>query len=146
MGQTTTRKTNDQFKIMRLGLFILLIALTSCRQINCDDPYKSYEYWAGQKAPRTLKVINGQYWQSPHFTLEYILYLQVRPTKSWWTSFIKENNFVPDTNQWTPNDDAPKWFNPPKTCLKWKTADDFQGSRLLQDTVTKECYIYLIQL
>ena len=117
-----------------------------CSSVKCDTPDESFEYWSGETVPKDLKVIEGQYWQSAHWTREYISYLKLKPTKNWWAEFIKQNSLILDTVNWNPPSDKPNWFIPPSCCIKWQTGDDFQGFRYFQDTLTSDFYIYEIQL
>ncbi len=130
----------------KILIVLLLFLVTSCGAISTDNPKESYQHWTGDTPPQDMKVIEGHYWQSGHWTREYIVYLKLQPTKTWWTEFIRQNKLIADTIQWTQPGDAPKWFTPPSDCLKWKTGDDFQGSRYLSDTLTGNYYIYEIQL
>jgi hypothetical protein len=38
---------------------------------------KCYMLWTGEKPYKDVKVIHGKYWQSVHFTREYIVYLEL---------------------------------------------------------------------
>ncbi len=132
---------------MKLFLMLLLLLVIGCRiPVNCDDAEKSYEYWAGDSPPKEIKVLHGQYWRSPHFTLEYSLYLHLRSSEIWWDALIAENSFVPDSSLWAIPADAPKWFNPSSHCKQWGDVDGFSESRLYQDTLSGDCYIYFNQL
>jgi len=133
---------------MRLLTTIIIssILLTSCSEIRTEDPIKSYEYWAGTKPPRELKVIQAKYWQSAHWTKEYILYLKLKPTEEWWSELLKQNNLVKDTGQWTIPSDSPEWFKLPNNVTSHRPGDNFCQSRFFRDNQTGECYIYDIQL
>lgn len=116
-------------------------------EVNTTDPTDAYKYWAGTKPPDNLKVLNGQYWQSAHWTREYIMYLKLKPTIEWWDEFLKQNYISVDTDEWTKPSDAPTWFTLSDNSLRYRGGDDFdQGSRYFRDTLTGECYIYEIQL
>jgi hypothetical protein len=124
----------------------ILSLLSSCYMpVNCDDAEKSYKYWAGEDPPKDLKIIHGQYKRSPHFTLEYWFYMELKPTKLWREGIINLNNFIPDTALWNPPADAPLWFTPARHCKKWKAADKFLDSYMLQDSLTGNCYIYFAE-
>ncbi len=121
--------------------------LTSCVETNTSDPINAYKYWAGTDSPEDLRVLKGQYWQSAHWTKEYILYLELKPTDDWWDEFLKQNCKSVDTDKWTKPRDAPTWFNPSSNSIRYGGCDDFdQGSRYIRDTLTGVCYIYEIQL
>src|SRR5690606_26421055 len=97
---------------MRLLTKVLLISvlLTSCSETRTDDPTDSYKHWAGTKPTNDIEVLNGQYWQSAHWTREYILYLQIKPTDKWWDEFVKQNQLQIDKENWTKPSDSPGWF------------------------------------
>jgi hypothetical protein len=125
-------------------LFLLL--LTSCSETRTEDPIDSYKYWAGTEPTDDVKVLNGQYWQSGHWTKEYILYLQIKPTDQWWDEFVKQNKLQTDNEDWIKSSDSPAWFQLTGNIEIYKHADDFNDSRYFRDKVTGECYIYEIQL
>lgn len=131
----------------------LLFVVISCLFISCSErkttnPDEVYELWIGEKPTGNINPINGNYWQSAHFTNEYILFLEIEANSKFWEVFIKQHNLIIDTFD---NDflisDKPDWFNPPKNAIKYKINDSFdQGSRYFQDTVNNKIYIYEIQL
>lgn len=133
---------------MRLLTTIILFSLllTSCSETRTDDPIDSYKYWAGTEPTGDVKVLNGQYWQSAHWTKEYILYLQIKPTDKWWDEFVKQNQLKVDNEDWVKSSDSPEWFQLTDNVEIYKPADDFNDSRYFRDKVTGECYIYEIQL
>ena len=133
---------------MRLRTTIILISvlLTSCSEIRTDDPTDSYKYWAGTKPTDDIKILNGQYWQSAHWTKEYILYLKAKPTDEWWDEFLKQNQLQIDNEDWSKSSDSPDWFQLTDNIEAYKHADDFNDSRYFRDKITGECYIYEIQL
>lgn len=120
--------------------------MTSCSEIRTDNPTDSYEYWTGTKPTDDIKVLNGQYWQSGHWTREYILYLKIRPTDKWWNEFVKQNQLQIDNKDWSKSSDSPDWFQLTDKIEVYKHADDFNDSRYFRDSVTGECFIYEIQL
>ncbi len=133
---------------MRLLTTIIIssVLLTSCSEVRTDDPIDSYKYWAGTKPPKDLEIIQAKYWQSAHWTKEYILYLKLKPTEEWWSKLVKQNNLIKDTGQWTIPTDSPEWFRPPDNVTLYRPENDFYQSRFFRDNQTGECYIYDIQL
>ncbi len=124
-----------------------LIFLTSCSEIKTTDPEQVYKYWSGLTAQTDIELLNGEYWQSAHWTREYIMFLKFRPTEKWWQKFIEQNHLQEDSDSWSKPNDAPSWFNPTDQMIMYSSGDDFdQGSRYFIDTLTKESYIYEIQL
>src|SRR5690606_6975561 len=122
---------------MRLLATIILISvfLTSCSEIRTDDPTDSYIYWAGTQPTDDIKVLNGQYWQSGHWTREYILYLQIKPTDKWWIEFVKQNQLQIDNENWTKPSDSPGWFQLRGNIDVYKHTDGFNDSRYFRDPV-----------
>lgn len=120
--------------------------MTSCSEIRTEDPIDSYKYWAGTKPPQNLEIIQAKYWQSAHWTKEYILYLKLMPTEEWWSELVKQNNLIKDTGQWTVPTDSPEWFRLPDNVTLYRPENDFYQSRFFLDNQTGECYIYDIQL
>ena len=131
------------FSITLLSVFML----ESCVEINTSDAHEAFINWAGTKPNNEIKLLNGQYWQSSHWTKEYIVYLKFNATDKWWNDFLKENSISKDKENWTIPNDAPKWFNPHKNYIRYGGGDDFdQGSRYFQDTISGAYYVYEIQL
>ena len=132
---------------MRLTTTILiLVLLTSCSEIRTDDPTDSYKYWARTNPTNDIKVLKGQYWQSGHWTKEYVLYLQIKPTKQWWEEFVKQNQLQIVNENWNKPSGSPDWFQLTDKIEVYKHADDFNDSRYFRDSLTGECFIYEIQL
>jgi hypothetical protein len=129
-----------------LSSFILIFTLIGCSEINTNDPKKAYKHWAGAYPPKDLNVLNGQYWESAHWTKEYIMFLKLKPTKEWWDEFLKQNDISVDKSEWTAPSDAPNWFNPTKNSIRYDRGDHFNQSRYFRDTLTGVCFIYEIQL
>lgn len=138
----------DMTILKRLLMLLLTIFMfMGCSEENSNDAHQTYKYWAGIKPPDDLELMEGKYWQSAHWTKEYIMYLKFKPTKIWWEEFLKQNNFSENTDQWIEPSDAPSWFKPSVSSIIYGTKDSFdQGSRYFRDKVTGVCYIYEIQL
>jgi len=132
-------------KLLLFGT-VAVVCFTSCREKTTSDPIESYKNWAGELPPKNVKVIHGKYWQSAHWSKEYILYLELQAPSSWIAQFIEQNSLVkaPD-NPGFPSD-APGWFNPGKDfrILKQKGFD--QGSVYYEDTLAGKVFIYEVQL
>jgi hypothetical protein len=128
-------------------LMLTISGLTSCTETKTSNAKDTYKYWAGTDASSDIELIDGQYWQSSHWTKEYIMYLKFKPTKVWWDEFLKQNSISADKDGWTIPSDAPTWFKPSDNSVRYGGGDDFdQGSRYFIDTTTSICYIYEIQL
>ena len=128
-------------------VIITLFFLTGCSEVKTTDPQEVYKYWAGSEAPENLQLMNGQYWESSHWSREYIMYLKMRPTTNWEKEFINQNRLQVDKENWYKPSDTPTWFNPIENSVMYRSGDDFdQGSRYFKDTITGDFYIYEIQL
>lgn len=134
-------------KIKILISILTILSLSSCSEINTTNPVETYKYWSGTDTPSNLELLNGQYWQSSHWTREYIMYLKLKPSDKWWNEFIRQNQISADNGDWIMPSDAPTWFNPSENSIRFGGNSDFdQGSRYFKDTLTGVCYIYEIQL
>ena len=136
---------------MRISISILLTCIfwVGCTEVNTDDPQESFKYWSGQKPSKDIHVINGKYWQSAHWSLEYKVYLEIAENKNWWRKFKKDNNLIIDSIEINENDfwEKPQWFNPPKKSIKYKENSDFdQGTRYFEGSISKKIFVYEIQL
>jgi hypothetical protein len=137
-----------QKSLKNINLIIIsLILLASCSEIKTDNAVETYKYWTGTDPTKDIGLINGQYWQSSHWTKEYIMYLKIKPTDQWLDSFLKQNQLVIDKRNWTKPDDAPSWFKPSDNSVRYSDGKDFdQGTRYICDSTYRICYIYEIQL
>ena len=127
--------------------FLTIFLVISCSEIKTTDPKETYKYWAGTNPSADIEIFNGQYWRSAHWTLEYIMYLKFKPTEIWWNEFLKQNNIVEDKYEWIFPTDAPDWFSPSDSFVRYRVERSFdQGSRYFKDRETGICYIYEIQL
>jgi hypothetical protein len=75
-------------KILIISFLFLML---SCFKIETKDANESYKYWTGKDAPKEIKLIKGEYYQSPYFTLEYELFLKFESDKNWFYEFVKYN-------------------------------------------------------
>lgn len=126
-------------------IFGLLILLASC-SIKTKDAEKAFKYWSGDEPPKEIKLIKGEYYKSPHFTLEYELYLKFKSDKKWFNEFVEYNKLEIDTvkNDWAPLTELPEWFKTDSNYLMYtKDQDDkFERSRYFINPETGICYIY----
>lgn len=129
--------------------FLVLFLLTNCSEVNTNDPQKAYQYWTKSNAEVPLQIINGQYWQSAHWSHECVLYLEIADGNHWWKNFMTENNLILDSveTQQMGFQEKPHWFLPAKSSVKYKENSNFdQGSRYFFDSISNKIYIYEIQL
>lgn len=133
-------------KIILVFLFFG-VSLISCSEKNSENPDEVYLLWSGTKPTNEVKLINGKYWQSSHFTKEYKMYLELIAPKNWMSEFIKQNDLklLTSTSIDLP-DDAPVWFKV-KPGFKAFVPNGFsQGSIYFLDDNTGYMLIYEIQL
>ena len=118
----------------------------SCSEKRSTNAEECYRLWSGMKPPKEIKILNGSYWESAHFTKEYILFLELQATDEWRKLFKKENKLVPTEETWVKPANLPKWFVPTPSAKLWKLNDDYSESRYFEDTSTGKFYLYEIQL
>jgi hypothetical protein len=126
-------------------LFVLSFILASCSK-STQDPQEAFQYWTGQKAPKEIELIKGKYYQSPHFSLEYVLFLKFKSDQRFFNEYVKYNKLEIDTvgNDWSRFTDLPEWFKVDKNYLIYAKDqnDEFERSRYFINPKTGICYIY----
>ena len=90
-----------------------------------------------------MKVLNGQYWSSPHFTKEYIMYLELIGPKKLIQRFPNDNRLTISDKKVSLPKDAPSWFQPPKDYEIWLGK---QGSLYFINPTTGHAFFYEVQL
>jgi hypothetical protein len=108
---------------------------------NTTHPIEVYNLWGGE-VPKEVEVINGKYWQSAHFTKEYIMYLELKASPLWRTELIKQNNLVETKERISIPSDAPNWFKPTGSFKAFIQPEFSQGSVYLEDTASGRMFIY----
>lgn len=135
---------------LKLSIFLVsLIIFSGCIEKNTTNPKEVYSYWLKSDNDSKIKVINGQYWESSHFTYEYIIYLELKVSENWWINFSKENNLILDILPNKPifNSDFPKWFKPTSEFLKYKPKKEIdQECVYFYNPKNQSVFIYEIQL
>ncbi|PWG06908.1 hypothetical protein [Polaribacter aquimarinus] len=130
-------------KILLIGIVTLLVG---CFSTETKDAKKAYRYWSGNEPPKEIELIKGEYYQSPHFTLEYELFLKFKSDKKWFEEFVEYNGLEIDTigNDWKSWTELPKWFNPDQNYLIYAKdqSNEFERSRYLKNPETGISYIY----
>lgn len=124
---------------------LFLLIFFSCSEKNSTDAEECYRLWSGMKPPKEIKVLNGSYWQSAHFTKEYILFLEVQASDRWVKQFIKENKLIATGGDWW-GSNTPEWFKPRQSAKQWKLPDTSTDSRYFEDTITGRFFLYEVQL
>ena len=138
-------KKRLSFIITSAVILVTAFFLLGCSEQKTDDPIQSYELWSGQKPDPTVNVLNGQYWQSAHWSKEYILYLEIQPSATWRKAFLKQNNLTLGGDRDYPTE-APVWFKPSDNYRVWKSSTSDQDSRYFEDTLSGHMYLYEVQL
>lgn len=105
-----------------ISILCIAVVLSSCWATKTDDADKAFSYWARQ-SPDHKKVtpIRGQYWQSPHFTLEYVAYLQLVIEPEWKKELLELNEMYTDSTKFYRTENTPVWFLPPDSSILYKT-------------------------
>ena len=132
--------------VNKISTFFLLILLVSCFGVETKNPEKAYKYWSGSEIPKEIEIINGAYYQSPHFSLEYELFLKFKSSENWFNDFVEYNNLEIDTikHDWAGRTELPKWFKPNKNYLIYSKDqnNEFERSRYFINPSNDICYIY----
>ena len=125
-------------------IFFLLLLFSACAK-KSEDAATAFKLWSLSE-PKGIKVNHGQYWRSAHFTLEYIVYLDLKASKNWIKNFKSQNNLQLETSKKIIlPEDAPDWFEP-KIGFTTYTRKDRQGSLYFFNEETDEVLLYEIQL
>lgn len=126
---------------MYLGFLFLL---TSCFSIETKNGSEAYKYWSGTAIPDNVEVIEGEYYQSPHFTLEFEFFLKFKPTKEWHIEFINQNRMKIDILDRDAFSFAyhPTWFVPDYNFKVYSENDEFNKSRYFVNEKNGLCYLY----
>jgi len=123
-----------------------VISFASCKEKSTEDANEAYFFWSGEKPNKEIEVLHGKYWQSRHWSKEYVIYLELKASPLWRREFIKQNNLVVAKTQEVIPSDRPSWFMPDTNFLKLVPSGSNEGSVYFEDTVTGKVFIYEIQL
>jgi hypothetical protein len=137
-------------------LFIVFTFITGCAEINTSEPEEVYSHWTNGASSTGVELLKGKYWQSAHWTKEYVMYLELRPSKDWWKNYKEINGFEShridkvdvakseimkvDAPDWA---EKPDWFVPDKNC---EVYGQFGGSKYFWNPGSGILFIYEIQL
>lgn len=148
MRVTSNFKYDEKLKSLQKILLLsnLIFFLSGCSSIKTQDAEETYKYWSGNKPPKEIQLINGQYYQSPHFSLEYEMFLKFKSEPNWFQEFIKQNKLEIDTTKhdWTRWTKLPEWFKPDENYLIYAKDqnNEFDRSRYFTNPENGICYIY----
>lgn len=130
----------------KLLLLLLLSTISGCIERKTQNPIEAYTFWSGQTPSNDVKVLHGSYWQSSHWSTEYITYLHLKASPNWREEFIKRNDLIETTNIIVLPSDAPQCFKAGKHYRTWTNRQFSQGSVYYEDTLKGDFLIYEIQL
>ena len=82
--------------------------------------------------------------RSPHFTLEYELFLKLRPSEKWIVEFIRINDLHLDNQdeEWRRFASFPEWFTPHPQAYIFSKNDGFDDSRYFLESDSNTLFIY----
>jgi hypothetical protein len=131
-----------------LALLSLTLFSSSCMEKRTKDALQTYKYWSGgEEPPIDVHVAQGQYWESPHWTKEYEMYLEIFAPPYWAEELIRQNKLVRDKADYEHSSfiqGTPQWFKPNGNFELYSGSD---GSILLYwDRKEGHLLIYVIQL
>ncbi|NLN32924.1 MAG: hypothetical protein GX159_04950 [Flavobacteriaceae bacterium] len=133
---------------------LICFSLISC-EIKTHNAKKSYGYWEDGNIQKEVEILEGNYWKSPHWTYEYVVYLKLKPSKEWMNKFspyccFEEGKLIEDSvdfdiydvnsPDWLPK---PVWFHPDKNFVVF--GNEF-SNRYFWNEKDSLLYIYEIQL
>lgn len=127
-------------------LFLSAFLLTSCLEKRTSDAEEAFEYWSGMHPKSDIKILNGQYWESAHWSKEYKVYLEMQTNPEWVAAFVKQNDLKIKTSDVTKLYDSPDWFQPRSGLKAYEPSDFSQGSLYFVDKKTGYILFYEIQL
>jgi len=127
-------------------LFLSALLFSSCMEKHTSDAEEAFEYWSGMTPKSGIKILNGQYWESAHWTKEYKVYLEMQTNPEWVAAFVKQNDLKIKTSDVTKLYDSPDWFLPRSGLKVYEPSDFSQGSLYFVDEKTGYILFYEIQL
>ncbi|WP_268846608.1 hypothetical protein [Flavobacterium aestivum] len=127
---------------------LLFFCLVSCGTETKEtyDPKEAFELWSYEDVPDDIKVINGQFWKSSHWTEEYITYLKFKASDEWIDNFIETNDLETATGDFSLPNDAPNWFTPKVGQKAYVEKEHSEGSIYFVDEKSGEVLLYEIQM
>ncbi|HEU4496785.1 MAG TPA: hypothetical protein VFR70_07010 [Flavobacterium sp.] len=124
-----------------------IFLLASCFEKRTSAGEEAYEYWTGTEPENDIKILNGRYWQSSHWTKEYELYLEMQTSPKLVQEFIRQNKLkVKTSTELNLPDNAPNWFKPRIGLKVYEPSGFSQGSIYFVDEKTGYIMFYEIQL
>jgi len=112
-----------------IAAFLLTFLVSGCMEKTSENPDEVYKYWAGRQPGNDVKIIHGKYWESAHWTKEYIMFMELKASKEWIEVYVKQNNLVLDDVADSLTNDSPEWFKPTKDFMVFRQKDKASNSR-----------------
>lgn len=110
------------------------------------SPHTCFNRWAGYDAPADIKVLHGRYWESAHWTREYIVHLDMEWPKEYVANYISDNHLTPIDSMPPLGADTPEWFAPSPSMRSWSTGAGGNFTVFLEDTLTRRVLLFERQL
>ncbi|MES2426636.1 MAG: hypothetical protein V4560_06660 [Bacteroidota bacterium] len=126
-------------------VFSVCISMVSCIERSTTDAAKSYELWAGEKPGHGAWAIHGKYWQSAHFTKEYITYLELTVVPRWKTEYLSQSHLIVSPDSTFSISDPPLWFKPKRPYKIWKQPGNGQ-ILCVEELASSHVFIFEAQL
>ena len=104
----------------RLGLSLSAVLLSACGYFAAgiweDDP-RNWERAFGVEQPIAVVVVHSKYWRSPHWTLEFEYFFQVKADPALKDSLVRRRGLEPmppsgSSGSSRGSRSAPEWFCP----------------------------------
>jgi len=132
----------------RLLIATMAMIIVACTKTTSESPDECFRLWSGKAPDANTNVLHAKYWQSGKLVKEYVLFMELQPSKEWYHEFMLENKLVEtdDDDEWTAPHDAPTWFNPPKTYKVMKLPLPYGESRYFIDPQTNHMFIFEIEM
>lgn len=130
----------------KIVAFSITFLIVSCFSVETKNAEKAYKYWSGSEVPKEIELIKGEYYQSPHFSLEYELFLKFKTDKKWFDEFIVNNQLEVGSirNDWSAWTKLPEWFNTDNSYIIYTKdqIDKFEKSRYFYNPQNGISFIY----
>jgi len=127
------------------AVFLLIPFLSGCVEKTIENANEVYKLWSGRKPTAEVKIIHGKYWESAHWSKEYMMFLEMKASKDWVEAFVKQNHLLPDTTR-IEIVNHPVWFTPSRGFLVFRRENDFNGSRYYFNLKQDHIFIFETQL
>lgn len=125
--------------------FILLNVSCSNNAVDTSDSQEAYRLWAGESAPKNIRVLHGRYWRSPHWSYEFEVFLHIRASMDWKARFKEENNLQESLQLLELPNNTPNWFKLDPGAALFSPNGTNTGPFYFENPGNDEVYIYEVQ-